>query len=158
MYFVGQKVTHPMHGAGIIEEIVARREDGKERNFYTLKLCLGSLVLMLPCENCEHIGLRPVISSEEAHDFIEHLDQIEPQAVVNWNQRYRENMDRIKSGDLLQVATVIRTLRTREHHRGLSTGERKMLSAARKILISELMLAMDESYDTIEHMIDQKLA
>lgn len=153
MFSVCQKVAHPMHGAGIIENVVTRCDGGEERSFYTLKLCIGSLVLLLPCDSCEAIGLRPIISAEIAREMLKNLALVEEENIVNWNQRYRENMDKIKSGSLAQVLVVIKTLLLRENSRGLSNGERKMLTSAKKIAISEFMLALGEEYSDLENII-----
>ena len=134
MYTVGKKVVHPMHGAGVIEEIVSRNEKEGPKIFYLIRFSVGSLTLLLPCDNCEPV--------EYEH---------------NWSQRYKENMARIRSGDMRQVAVVIRTLRRRDKKKNLSTGERKMLSSAKKIVISELALVLDREYSEIEHIIDTVL-
>lgn len=157
MYSIGDKVAHPMHGAGVIDEIVERTEKEGKRRFYSLRLCVGAMTLMLPCDGCELIGLREALSQQEANALLEHLEEIPVENEDNWNQRYRENMVKIKSGDLQQVGVVIRTLRHREMQKHLSTGERKMLSSAKKIFISELALVLDRSYEEIEHIVDKQL-
>ncbi len=157
MYTVGEKVAHPMHGAGVIEEIVTRSEKEGERKFYTLRLCVGAMTLLLPCDSCDTIGLRGVISRQEAEGLLNALEDVPVESETNWNQRYRENMAKIKSGDLHQVAVVIRTLHRRDGCKALSTGERKMLSSAKKIMVSELALVLDREYSEIEHIIDEKL-
>lgn len=158
MFSVGEKVAHPMHGAGIIEDKTTRCDGGVEREFYKLKLCIGSLVLLLPCESCDAIGLRQIISKPEAEHILNNLADVKEENVSNWNQRYRENMDKIKSGDLNQVLVVIKTLLVRENNKGLSNGERKMLTCAKKIIISELMLALEEPYDKLDNIIITTLA
>lgn len=158
MFSVGEKVSHPMHGAGIIENIVERQDGASLRRFYTLKLCVGSLVLFLPCDSCSTIGVRPIISRAEADQIMSSLSETKEENVVNWNQRYRENMDKIKSGDIHQLLVVIKTLIVRENKKGLSNGERKMLTSAKKIIISELMLALDRPYDELESIITHALA
>lgn len=157
MYTVGEKVAHPMHGAGVIEEIVTRNEKEGQRTFYTLRLGVGSLTLMLPCDSCDTIGLRQVISPREAEELLACLGDVPVESETSWNQRYRENMAKIKSGDLHQVAVVIRTLHRRDAHKALSTGERKMLSSAKRIMVSELALVLARDYSEIEHIIDEKL-
>ena len=157
MYTVGDKVTHPMHGAGVIEQIVTRQENAGARQYYLLRLCVDSMTVLMPCDCCEAVGLRPTITSEQARQLLEQLDQVPLQKEGNWNQRYRENMERLKSGDLYEVARVIKGLMRRERLRGLSTGERKMLHSARQILISELVLVQCASYQDVEARIDDAM-
>ena len=158
MYQIGDKVVHPMHGAGVIDSIVQRKVAGKLESYYLLKLSVGSMTVMIPTENTKEIGMRPIVSSEEASDLIRTLENIEVDMTQNWNRRYRENMVRLKSGDLLEVARVVKGLLLRESQRGLSNGERKMLRTAKQILISELVLAQSLPYETVEDNIDTVLS
>ncbi len=158
MYQIGDKVVHPMHGAGIIDSIVQRKVDGKQQDYYLLRLSGGSMMVMIPTNNTAEIGVRPVISKQEASVILRAMEHIEVEMTSNWNQRYRENMLRLKSGDLLEVARVVKGLMLREGQKGLSTGERKMLHTAKQILVSELVLAQSLPYKTVEEKIDQVLA
>lgn len=157
MFQVGDKIVHPLHGAGVIEEITTRKINGVVRDYYILKLPVGGMLVMVPTENSEEIGLRPVMVPAEAAEVIKALPHIEVDADPNWNRRYRENMLRLKSGDLLEVARVMKTLMLREGDRGLSTGERKMLNSAKQILLSEIVMAEDSSYEDVERRIDLAL-
>ena len=150
MFAVGDYIVHPMHGAGIIESIVSKRINGDEREYYILKLPVGDMVVMVPVQGCEAIGVRPVISRDEAVGILEAFPKIVTSETQNWNKRYRENMDKIKSGNLLEVGKVVKSLMCRDTERGLSTGERKMLHSAKQILISELVIALDLDYEQIE--------
>ena len=158
MYQIGDKVVHPMHGAGVIDSIVQRKVAGRLEDYYLLKLSVGSMTVMIPTGNTQEIGVRPIVSSEEAKDLIRALENIEVDMTQNWNRRYRENMVRLKSGDLLEVARVVKGLLLRESQRGLSNGERKMLRTAKQILISELVLAQSLPYETVEDNIDTLLS
>ncbi len=158
MYQVGDKVVHPMHGAGVIDSIVQRRVNGEQRDYYLLRLSGSSMMVMIPTDNTAEIGVRPVISGKEAGDILSAMEHIEVKMTANWNQRYRENMVRLKSGDLIEVARVVKGLKLRDGVRGLSTGERKMLHTARQILISELVLAQSLPSEEVEAEIDQALA
>ena len=158
MYQIGDKVVHPMHGAGVIDSIVQRKVAGKLEDYYLLKLSVGSMTVMIPTGNTQEIGVRPIVSSEEAKNLIRALENIEVDMTQNWNRRYRENMVRLKSGDLLEVARVVKGLLLRESQRGLSNGERKMLRTAKQILISELVLAQSLPYETVEDHIDTVLS
>ena len=157
MYQIGDKVVHPMHGAGVIDSIVQRKVAGKLEDYYLLKLSVGSMTVMIPTGNTQEIGVRPILSSEEAKSLIHALENIEVDMTQNWNRRYRENMVRLKSGDLLEVARVVKGLLLREGQKGLSNGERKMLRTAKQILISELVLAQSLPYKTVEDNIDMVL-
>ena len=158
MYQVGDKVVHPMHGAGVIDSIVQRKVAGKLEDYYLLKLSVGSMTVMIPTGNTGEIGVRPIVSGKEAEDLIDAMKDIEVDMTQNWNRRYRENMVRLKSGDLLEVARVVKGLLIREGQRGLSNGERKMLHTAKQILISELVLAQSLPYKTVEDNIDMLLS
>lgn len=158
MFQVGDKIVHPMHGAGVIDEITTRKINGVVRDYYILKLPVGGMLVMVPTESSAEIGMRPVMTSAEADRVLGALPGIEVDADPNWNRRYRENMVRLKSGDLLEVARVMKTLMLRDGERGLSTGERKMLHSAKQILISEIVMAEGSSYEDVERRIDLALA
>lgn len=157
MFQVGDKIVHPMHGAGVVDSIVTKKVDGVSREYYIMKLPIGGMLVMIPVLNSEDIGVRAIVSSEEAERIIAAIPGIEVDMISNWNQRYRENMLRLKSGDLLEVARVVKCLVRRDSERGLSTGERKMLYSAKQILISELVLSQDGAYDEMEARINQAL-
>lgn len=154
MFQIGDKVVHPMHGAGIVESIVQKEVNGVTREYYILKLPVRSMVVMVPTEHSGEIGVRPVVGSAEADRILASISQLPVEAVSSWNRRYRMNMDRMKSGNLFEVARVVKSLTLRENDRGLSTGERKMLHAAKQILISELVMSKDSSYEDMEEQIN----
>ena len=157
MFQVGDKIVHPMHGAGIVDSIVQKKINGVVREYYILKLPVGGMLVMIPTENSHEIGVRPVINGEEADRVIAAIPGIEVDMTPNWNRRYRENMLRLKSGDLLEVARVVKGLMLRELERGLSTGERKMLHSAKEILISEIVLSQSCTYEDVEARINTAL-
>ena len=158
MYQIGDKVVHPMYGGGVVDSIVQKTVDGVVRDYYILKLPNRSMVVMVPTENCEEIGVRRVVDQTQADQVMAAIPDIQVEMTANWNHRYRENMERMKSGDLLEVARVIKGLTIRDQKRGLSTGERKMLHSARQILISEIVLAKSSSYESVEKELDTALA
>ena len=157
MFQVGDKIVHPMHGAGVINGIVERKVNGVVRSYYELKLPLGGMLVMIPTENSEEIGVRPVIDKDQGDQVIAAFGKIEVEMDQNWNRRYRENMIRLKSGNLLEVARVVKGLMLRDEARGLSNGERKMLHSAKQILISELVFSQSSSYEEIEDRINRAL-
>nr|WP_317323206.1 CarD family transcriptional regulator [uncultured Flavonifractor sp.] len=158
MFQVGDRIVHPMHGAGIVDSIVQKKINGVVQEYYILKLPVGGMLVMIPTENSEEIGVRPVINGEEADRVIAAIPDIEVEMTPNWNRRYRENMLRLKSGDLMEVARVVKGLTQRDGERGLSTGERKMLHSAKQILISEIVLSQNATYEDVEARINTAMA
>ena len=154
MFQVGDKVVHPMHGAGVIDSIVREKISGKAMNFYVFKMPISGLTLKIPTENSEAIGVRAVKSADEIEAVIARIPALSIDMTSNWNHRYRENMDRLKSGDLDEVSAVIKALMHRDSTRGLSNGERKMLHLAKQILVSEIVLAEDVAYPDAEERVN----
>lgn len=150
MFQVGDKVVHPMHGAGVIDKIVEERISGRTQMYYVFSMPVSGLVLKIPTSKSHLVGLRSVMDAASASAVIGALDRLDTGETANWNKRYRENLDRLKSGDLYEVARVIKCLMRRDAERGLSTGERKMLHSAKQIFLSEMVLATGESYQTME--------
>ena len=150
MFQIGDKVVHPMHGAGVIESIVCEKIGGKMTEFYVFKMPISGLTLKIPTENCAAIGVRAIKSCEEIEAVIARIPQLGIDMTANWNHRYRENMDRLKSGDLNEVSAVIKALMHRDSVRGLSNGERKMLHIAKQIFVSEIVLAENVEYPAAE--------
>jgi CarD family transcriptional regulator len=157
MFNVGDKIVYPMHGAGVIESIEEREILGHKQNYYVMKMPVGDMKVMIPTLNVAGIGIREIIESREVDKVFEILQDQNVNVTNNWNKRYRENMSKIKSGNIYEVADVVRILMIREREKGLSTGERKMLNSARQILISELVLAGDTDQIEIEMVINDFL-
>lgn len=139
-----------MHGAGVIDSIVEEKISGKLVSFYVFKMPISGLTLKIPVANSEMIGIRDISPVDTIESVIEQIPGLGVDMTANWNHRYRENMERIKSGDLLEVAGVIKALMHRDSERGLSNGERKMLHSAKQILISEIVLAESVTYPDAE--------
>ena len=157
MYLIGDKVVHPMHGAGVIESITEERVGGQTCRYYVFRMPVGGLILKIPTENCAGVGIRALSAPSEIQRVMEAIPQMKADMISNWNHRYRENMERLKSGNLLEVAEVIKGLMWRERKRGLSNGERKMLHNAKQILISEIVLAEDGEYAVVEERINEAM-
>ena len=157
-FAVGDFVAHPLHGAGVIDHIETCCSGGVERDYYVMRIPKGDILVKIPKDSSDAIGVRPVIRSEQAQNLLDSIASIEIEVTQNWNRRYRENMLRIRSGNLMEVAAVIKSLSRREGSRGLSTGERKMLNSARQILLSELVLAQHSTYDEVEAQLERALA
>ena len=157
MFQIGDKVVHPMHGAGVIDGIVTEKIGTAKQDYYVFKMPVGGLVLKIPVATSQIIGLRKIVSAEEADALIASISSMQVDMTSNWNHRYRENMELLKSGDLHSVAHVIKGLSRRDSERGLSNGERKMLHTARQILISELGLSMGIESREIESRINNAM-
>lgn len=153
MFCVGDKVVHPKHGAGVICDVVSEKVDRVVQEYYVFKMSIGGLVLKIPVASSHLVGLRAVVDADAAAALLRAIPELEVEAVANWNQRYRENMEKLKSGDLYEVARVIKGLAMREKRRGLSNGELKMLHTAKQILLSELVLAMGQEYQGVERQL-----
>ena len=162
MYKIGDSVVYPMHGAGIIEDIEVKEVLGKEQSYYVVRMPIGDMKVMVPMNNAAGVGMRDVIDKSEAEKVLTSFRTVETDVIQNWNKRFRENMVKIKSGDIFEVAAVVKSLMLRDREKGLSTGERKMLSNAKQILISEIVVATGNDHESIENrligMIDEELA
>ena len=158
MFNVGDKVVYPMHGAGIIESIEDREVLGEKRSYYIMRIPIGDMKVMVPMDNVQDIGLRQVIDTSEISEVLGILQDKNSTMNVSWNKRYRANMDKIKSGNIFDVAEVVRNLAIRDKDKGLSTGERKMLENAKRILISELVLVKDIDEDQVKDLLHEVLA
>ncbi len=154
MYNVGDKIVYPMHGAGVIESIEEKEILGQRKSYYVVKMPIGDMKVMIPTQNVDDIGIREIIGESDVEKVFQVLGENNSCLNANWNKRYRENMIKIKSGNIYEVADVVRSLMCREKEKGLSTGERKMLNSARQILISELVLAKNVNQFEIEASIN----
>jgi len=158
MFNIGDKVVYPMHGAGVIEAIEEQEILGEMRKYYVMRMPIGDMKVMIPTNNVKEIGLRQVIDEDGVQRVLSILHDKSNTMSLNWNHRYRNNLEKIKSGDVYEVAEVVKNLILREQEKGLSTGERKMLENARQILISELVLARGTEEEKIELMLDAVFA
>ncbi len=156
MFNVGDKIVYPMHGAGTIDSIEEKNILGESQAYYVIKMP-GEVKVMVPTSKAEQIGVRNVIGKEEAEKVISILGEDETEMSQNWNKRYRDNMEKMKSGSIYEVADVVRNLSFKQKEKGLSTGEKKMLSNAKQILVSELVLAEHATQDEVEALIDNKI-
>lgn len=155
MFKIGDKILYPMHGAGIIVEIEESEILKEKKFYYILKIFGRDIKIMIPVENSQRIGVRPVVSQEEMLHAVEILKS-EPTAMdSNWNRRYRENTEKLKSGEIDQVAEVIRNLSHADERRKLSAVENKMLTNARQIFISEVALAGDMKVEEASALVEQ---
>ena len=156
MYNVGDKVVYPMHGAGVIDSIEEKEILGEKQSYYILKMP-GEVKVMVPISTAEQHGIRNIIDKSEAEKVFNVLEQDETEMEKNWNKRYRDNMEKMKSGNIYEIADVVRNLSFKQKEKGLSTGEKKMLNNARQILVSELVLAEHSTQEEVEQLVDNKI-
>ena len=157
MFNIGDKIVYHMHGAGTIDSIEEKDILGERQAYYIIKMP-GEVKVMIPTDKAETVGVRNIIGKEEASKVMNILGENETEMSQNWNKRYRDNMDKMKSGDIYEVADVVRNLSFKQKEKGLSTGEKKMLSNAKQILVSELVLAEHASQEEVEQLVDNKIS
>ncbi len=157
MFNIGDNIVYPMHGAGTINAIEEKEILGEKQQYYVIKMP-GEVMVMVPTAKAESMGVRNIIDSQGANKVLKLLEQDETDMSDNWNKRYRDNLEKMKTGDIYEVADVVRNLSFKQKEKGsLSTGEKKMLNNAKVILVSELVLAEHASKDEIEQLIDNKI-
>ena len=150
MYKIGDKIFYPMHGAGIIEDVVEKEVLGQVRKYFVVGLVCNSVKISIPYDNAENVGLRAIVDSEKATEVIYEFGNEKITEHDNWNVRYRENLEKLKTNKIHDISLVVKELMLREMRKPLSTGERKMLGSAKNILISELGLALGKTYVEID--------
>ncbi|MBX3312531.1 MAG: CarD family transcriptional regulator [Microbacteriaceae bacterium] len=159
---IGETVVYPHHGAATIEEVVKRKvkvpEGEEEKTFLKLKVKQGDLTIVVPVDNLDLVGVRDVIGEEGLKQVFGVLQAEFTEEPTNWSRRYKANLEKLSSGDVIKVSEVVRDLWRREQDRGLSAGEKRMLSKARQILISELALAKKTDEEAASNLLDQVLA
>lgn len=157
MFSIGDKIVYPMQGAGIIEKIESQHILGEDRDYFVLKTPYSDMKIMIPVRNCIEIGVRHIIAPEDVESVLHILSA--PSTVMNrnWNKRYRENMDRLKTGDIGQVAGVVRNLVRIERVKSLSAGEKRMLTTALHILASELVMTLEIEPAAAENLINDAI-
>jgi CarD family transcriptional regulator len=155
---VGDKVVYPHHGAATIEKREKMVAFGEEREYLVLRLAYGDLTLKVPADNTDSVGLRDVINDEEVEEVFAVLRKKEARMPTNWSRRFKNHVEKLKSGDIYQVAEVVRNLSIRDKDKGLSAGEKRMLAKARQILTSELTFALNVNEEEAEKKLDEALA
>jgi len=155
---VGDTVVYPHHGAALIEAVEKRTVKGEERLYQVLKVAQGDLTVRVPADNVDMVGVRDVVGQEGLDRVFDVLRMPYTEEPTNWSRRYKANLEKLASGDVIKVAEVVRDLWRREQDRGLSAGEKRMLAKARQILVSELALAEKTNEDKAEAILDEVLA
>jgi CarD family transcriptional regulator len=157
-FAIGDSVVYPHHGAGKVVKKESRNILGEEKEYLTIKILHNDMTVMVPCENAGKAGLRRIIDEEAVKKVLHVLRDDVSEMPKNWNRRFKHNRDKIKTGDIYELAEVVRNLAIREHEKGLSTGEKQMFTRAKKILASELMYALEKDEEEAELYLDELLA
>lgn len=155
MYNIGDEIVYPMHGAGVIEAIEEQEVLGEMSKYYIMSMPIGDMKVMIPMKSVEELGLRQVITMQEADEVVKVLKGEATTMSNNWNRRYRANMEKLKSGDIYAVAEVVRNLTLRDQDKGLSAGEKKMLDVSKQILISEFVLVRQSTEEEIIEFLEE---
>jgi CarD family transcriptional regulator len=156
-FVIGDNVVYPHHGAGKVLKKESKEIFGETRVYLTIKILHNDMTVMVPCENAGKAGLRRVIDEETVKKVLDVLQDEISEMPKNWNRRFKHNRDKIKTGDIYELAEVVRNLAIREQEKGLSTGEKQMFTRAKKILASELMYALEMGEDEAEAHLDELL-
>ena len=151
---MGDNVVYPHHGAGVVIKKESRELLGEARDYLTIKILHNDMTVMVPCENAHLAGLRRVIDEEQVKRVIDVLTGEVSEMPKNWNRRFKHNREKIKTGDVYELAEVVRNLAIREWEKGLSTGEKQMYTRAKKILASEFMYALEKDEEGAESYLD----
>jgi CarD family transcriptional regulator len=155
---VGDRVVYPHHGAAVIVKREKRKIDGQTLEYLVLQMAHGELTLSVPVDKADDVGMRPPIGSEEVEDLFELLGKKDIREPANWSRRFKNHQEKLKSGDVYQVAEVVRNLALRDQSKGLSAGEKSMFVKARSVLVSELSFALDVSEDDALAKVEAQLA
>ena len=158
MFQVGDKVVYPHHGAGTVVKKETREVLGTKREYLTIQILHNDMTVNVPCENADKVGLRRVIDEDMVEKVLKALTGSGTVMPKNWNRRFKHNRDKMKTGDIFELAEVVRNLSLRDHEKGLSTGEKQMFVKAKKILASELMYAKEMDEDEAAAWLDDVLA
>lgn len=155
---VGDQVVYPHHGVATIERIEDKEVLGERKSYLVLRLDAGDLTLMVPADSCEDVGIRDLIGKDQVDNVLKVLKKGKvTDSAENWSRRYKANSEKIKSGDIQQVAEVVRNLSIREREKGLSTGEKRMLNKARQILAGEMAVALSVELEEAEAVLEKAL-
>ncbi|MDD7304990.1 MAG: CarD family transcriptional regulator [Peptoniphilaceae bacterium] len=157
MFKIGDKIVYPMHGAGIIDAIETKEFLGQEKEYFILKMPIGNMDISVPASNIGDMNIRDVISKEEGEEVLKILDQEPTKMSSNWNIRYRTNQEILKTGNIFEIAQMVRNLSVLDKKKGLSTTEKKLLNRSRRIMASELVMAGSLDKEQAEEMIDESI-
>ena len=158
MFNIGDKIVYPMHGSGEIVAIEEREILGDVHKYYIMRLPINDLKVMVSVKNAKEIGVRDISDADTMEKVLKALSSEEEVSMPkNWNRRYRYNLDKIKSGDLMEIADVVRSLESLDREKSLSTGERKILNEAKQIIVSEMVLVFEKNVEEVTKLIDDAI-
>jgi len=155
---VGDRVVYPHHGAAVITKREKRKINGSTTEYLVLEMAHGELTLAVPVDRADDVGMRPPIGQDEVEDLFELLAKKDIREPANWSRRFKNHQEKLKSGDVYQVAEVVRNLALRDQAKGLSAGEKSMFLKARSVLVSELSFALDVSEDEAQSRVEDQLS
>jgi CarD family transcriptional regulator len=155
---VGDRVVYPHHGAAVIKKREKRKVNGSTVDYLVLEMAHGELTLRVPVDKADEVGMRPPIGKDEVEDLFELLGKKDVREPANWSRRFKNHQEKLKSGDVYQVAEVVRNLALRDQAKGLSAGEKSMFVKARSVLVSELSFALDVSEEDALARVEAQLA
>jgi len=158
VFKIGDEVIYPQHGAAVVQGRETKEAFGQQREYLVLRMAHGNLTVMVPTDNTDDVGLREVINEEEIADVFEVLAKKEARMPTNWSRRFKNHSEKLRSGDIYQLAEVVRNLSIRDRDKGLSHGEKRMLIRARQILVSELTFALKVDEETAEQRLTDVLS
>ena len=153
----GDRVVYPHHGAAIVKKKEKREAFGRETEYLILEMAHGDMTLSVPVDKVDEVGMRWPISVEDVEDLFEVLRRRDVREPANWSRRFKNHQEKLKSGDVYQVAEVVRNLALRDRDKGLSAGEKTLYQKARSVLVSELSFALDVSEDDAMDKVDEAL-
>lgn len=157
MFSVGDKIVYPMHGAGTIQGIDEMKILGEKKQYYIFKLPCNDMNIMMPVDSGDLVGVRNIVDKKAIEDVVSLLRSESTEMQKNWSRRHRENTEKLKTGDIMQVAEVVRNLMRMDRSRSLSAAERKLLFTARQILTSEMILVAGMTLEEAEKIIEESV-
>ena len=157
MYEIGDKIVYPMHGAGVVKDIEEKEFFDTTQMYYLMEIVSEGMEILIPVDKADEVGVRDIVTSDVIEKMLDSLEEPSDQMNGNWSKRYQDNMDILKSGDIFDVAKVVKNLTLLDRKKGLSTGEKKMLTSARNFLISEMVLVQGRSKEESLQVIEEKI-
>ena len=158
MFKIGDEVIYPQHGAAVVQRRETKEVFGQRREYLVLRMAQGNLTVMVPADNTDDVGLREVINEEEIEEVFDVLRKKETRVPTNWSRRFKNHSEKLRSGDIYQLAEVVRNLSIRNRDKGLSHGEKRMLIRSRQLLVSELIFALKVDEETAEQRLTDLLS
>lgn len=157
MFKIGDKIVYPNYGAGIINSIEEKEVLGEKKQYYILNMLISAVEIMIPIDNINKLGIRHIIENDKIEELMNIMKEEKGEMDQKWNKRFRDNMEKIKTGDIYEIAVVVRDLMIQDNQKGLSTGEKKMLNDAKDMMVSELTLVMNDTSENVKKLIESNI-